>query len=130
MLKLFKNSTPQPKYKFITVKNYNGPGSGPWKISLLYCKITSGRIFFVPSDLYTNINLKTKKRFENNIFWSSKVKREETKNYLNFFHKNLRIFDYSDKKKISNASFILGVVSVILKTINLFWNCLKNKEIK
>ena len=125
-----KIAHPKLKIKFVNVKNFNGPGSGPGR-SLLYCKkLLQEEFFFVPSDLYTNINLKNKKKFENNIFWSSKVKQEETKNYLNFFHKNLRILDYIDKKNISDDSIYSWSGLCYIKDYKSFWNSLEKKKNK
>ena len=125
-----KIAHPNLKFKFVEIENFAGKGSGPGR-SLLYCKkFLQEKFFFVPCDLFSNIDLKHNKKFKHNIFWCSKTVKKYSQNYLNFFQKKMSILNFADKKKINSDNYYSWSGLCFIKDYKKFWNSLENRKNK
>lgn len=125
-----KIAHPNHKVKFVEVKNYKGIGSGPGR-SLLYCKkLLQEEFFFIPCDIYTNINLEIKKNLKNNIFWCSKLNEKITNNYLNFKQNKMKISSFVDKKKVKGKNYYSWSGLCYIKDYKIFWSSLESRKNK
>ncbi len=115
------------RFKFVNVKNYDGPGSGPG-YSLFCCKKYLQRPFyFVSCDtLWDNdINFDVK----SNWLGISKVKLSETKNYCNLKLEKNRVIDVLDKKKTPAENYRAFVGLCHIKDHRIFWKGLNSKTL-
>lgn len=123
-----KIAHPNLNFKFVQIKNYSGVGSGPGR-SLLYCKkFLQQEFFFVPCDILSNIKLGNNKNFKSNIFWCSNIRKEKTKEYLNFKHENFKITKFIDKKIVSGKNFKSWSGLCYIKDYKTFWKSLKSEH--
>ncbi len=123
-----KIAHPNLNIRYVKVKNYDGPGSGPG-LSLLSCeKFLKEEFFFIPCDILTNLKFKKKITFKKNIFWCSTVSEKKTHQYLNFKHLNRRVIDLVDKKIVKGKNFKSWSGLCYIKDHKLFWDTLKRES--
>ena len=125
-----KIAHPDLNIRYVKIKNYDGPGSGPG-LSLLSCKkFLQEEFFFVPCDILSNLRFKEKTTFKKNIFWCSKVIGKKTNQYLNFKHKKNKIIKFIDKKIVKGKNFKSWSGLCYIKDHKIFWNSLKKENRK
>lgn len=122
-----KISHPKKNIKFVKIKNFSGPNSGPG-LSLLKCKkYLQKPFFFVSCDTLFNKNV-TKKNFNYNFLGVGK-KKYGYKDYCNLEVKKNKITNIYDKIKPEKNFFNFTGLGYI-KDYKKFWNLRYDKVIK
>lgn len=116
------------RFHFVTIKKYEGKGSGPG-YSLLQCKDKlSNPFYFVSCDtLWSNeldFNVK------NNWMGTAQVGSEETQSYCNFELSAGRIVAIKDKQRVNPLTHEAFVGLCYIKDTDIFFQGLENPSLK
>lgn len=115
------------KFTFVTVDNYEGPGSGPG-YSLLCCQeYLQKPFYFVSCDTLWDNSLNW--ALTDNWLGVARVSALESRSYCNLKIIDDRVVELRDKSYVEDPAFQAFVGLCHIKDYSVFWAALDNKEV-
>lgn len=119
---------PENNFQYVTVNNYNGPGSGPG-YSLLKCsEKLQCPFFFVACDTLWSKDIEL--YADENWFATAAINSEHSAQYCNFkLNSNNEILSIHDKEQVIGDQYQAFCGLAFIKDYSIFWDSLKDETL-